>query len=135
MWLRAFEIRELLNIAGDLLWAAILTVLIELPIILLGKITKNVKVIIILNVVTNLMFGLICYFLFNLGMLNPRLGRYEGVLTYSWVALAELFLIPLSEAWVYKMLSKAPKKRVYLVTYLANFASFLISILILWLFS
>lgn len=129
----AFEFQMLLQVAGGMLGALLLTVAVELPVIRFGKITKNVRLIIVVNVVTNLTFNCICLFTDNLGQLYETLGTYAVGLTYGWIAFSELFWIPLSEAWIYAKVSKASKRKVYAMTYLANFASFLAGELLQWI--
>lgn len=127
----AFEFQMLLQVAGDMLGALLLTIAVELPVIRFGKITKNLRLIIAVNVVTNLTFNCIC-------LLTDHLGQWQENLvglTLGWIVLSELFWIPLSEAWIYAKVSKASKRKVYAMTYLANFASFLAGVLLQWIFN
>ena len=117
----AFEFQMLLQVAGNMLGALLLTIAVELPVIRFGKITKNVRLIIAVNVATNLTFNCICLLTDHLGLRQENLVG----LTLGWIVLSELFWIPLSEAWIYAKVSKASKRKVYAMTYLANFASFL----------
>lgn len=131
--MNAFEFQELLRVAGGMLGALLLTIAVELPVIRFGKITKNVRLIIAVNAATNLTFNCVCLLTYHLGQLPETIGTYAEGLTYGWIALSELFWIPLSEAWTYAKISKASKRRVYAVTYLANAASFLAGILFQWI--
>ena len=108
---------------GLLVFAVVLTIAVELPIIRLGKVTKHNGIIITINIVTNLTFNVIYLLLYHMNFLyrNSFLSR-DGV-TLGWYVLAELLLIPLSEAFVYGKISKTSRKRILVVTYLANLAS------------
>lgn len=105
-----------------LLSTAVPTILIELPIIYFGKVTKNIKFIIVLNVFTNSLFNAVLAILFLINNFNcfwPMI---------VWYALAELILIPISEANLYKKISDTFFKRILLFSYLANMASCLAGI-------
>ena len=133
--MNAYELREFLRVAGTLLWAVLLTMAVELPIISLGKLTKNIKLIIALNVATNVTFNCICQVIYHLGQSQVSLGTLARTMVIGWIALSELFWIPLTEAWVYGRVSKASKKKIYIVTYLANFASFFVGLLLQWFYA
>ena len=63
------------------------------------------------------------------------IGRSTGAGVYIWILLAELTAIPISEALLYMKVSKASKKKVVLVTYIANILSFLIGLMVVGLFT
>ena len=95
------------------------TFLIELPIIYFGKITKNVKFIAILNLLTNVLFNLgliLLYYIYATTNISFR----PVIIFY---AIAELIVIPLSEAGLYRKISDASTKRIIAFSYLANIAS------------
>ena len=56
----------------------------------------------------------------NISLMSSQ-GGYK--ISLIWFILAELLLIPVSEGLLYLKLSPAGKKRVFLVTYLANLTS------------
>ncbi|MBO4775992.1 MAG: hypothetical protein J5515_05200 [Lachnospiraceae bacterium] len=107
------------------LFTTIPTVLIELPIIYFGKVTDNVKFIIALNVFTNALFNAVSVVILMLG-----LGSISYLPMVIWYALAELVLIPICEANLYKKISDASFIRILLVTYLANILSCLMGLAI-----
>ena len=99
-----------------------LTIAIEAPVLIRGKVTKNRRLISGVNIVTNV--------LLNLSLTLLYLLEYSGAgkasadtLAALWFLLAELLLIPLSEAFVYRKASAAGTKRIIVFTYLANLAS------------
>lgn len=95
------------------------TFLIELPIIYFGKITKNVIFIAILNLLTNVLFNialiLLCYI-----CATTNFSFWPVIIFY---AFAELLVIPLFEAGLYRKISDASSKRIIAFSYLANIAS------------
>ena len=100
----------------------VLTVAIETPIIIRGGITDNKPYIRSLNIVTNVLLNLVLAgILFWLRQVSDQ-GRIIK-LAFVWFVLAELILIPVSEAQLYRKISAAGTKRIFLFTYLANAVS------------
>ena len=99
-----------------------LTVLIETPVIVRGKVTDNKAYIRAVNVVTNVALNLVLFGLQSLG--NGTLGtRAVKTLSIVWFVLGEAVLVPVSEALAYRKISEAGTGRIFGVTYLANLAS------------
>ncbi len=99
-----------------------LTVLIETPVIVCGKVTDNKAYIRGVNVVTNVALNLVLFGLQSLG--NGAAGtRSAGTLSIVCFILGEAVLVPVSEALAYRRISDAGTKRIFGVTYLANLAS------------
>ncbi|MBR6704194.1 MAG: hypothetical protein IKI82_02070 [Lachnospiraceae bacterium] len=100
----------------------VLTVAIETPIIIRGGITDNKPYIRSLNIVTNVLLNLVLAgILFWLRQVSDQ-GRIIK-LAFVWFVLAELILIPVSEALLYRKISAAGTKKIFLFTYLANAVS------------
>ena len=99
-----------------------LTVLIETPVIVRGKVTDNKACICGVNVVTNVALNLILFGLQSLGT-GAAGTRSAGTLSLVWFILGEAVLVPVSEALFYRRISDAGTKRIFGVTYLANLAS------------
>ncbi len=99
-----------------------LTILIETPIIVRGKVTDNKVYIRGVNVVTNVALNLI---LFVLQYLRTGIAgsRETDMLSLAWFILGEAVLVPVSEALAYRKISDAGTKRIFGFTYLANLAS------------
>ena len=95
------------------------TFLIELPIIYFGKITKNVVFIAILNLLTNVLFNIALILLYYI-CATTNFSFWPVIIFY---AFAELLVIPLSEAGLYRKISDASSKRIIAFSYLANIAS------------
>lgn len=104
-----------------------LTLAIEFPIIFFTGITRNKNYIVAVNALTNVCLNtvLILSFLFNM-------REYEQTLSIVTLAL-ELTAIPIAESLLYLKISEAPKVKVWLITYLANFASFLVGLFVVGL--
>ena len=99
-----------------------LTVLIETPVIVRGKVTDNKAYIRAVNVVTNVALNLVLFGIQSLG--NGALGtRAAGTLSIVWFILGEAVLVPVSEVLAYRKISEAGTGRIFGVTYLANLAS------------
>lgn len=99
-----------------------LTVVIETPILLCGGVTDNKTYIRNVNIVTNAALNLILVCLLHEKTLGADEKLIDTVST-AWFVLAELLLIPVSEGLLYRKISSAGTKRIFLFTYLANFAS------------
>ena len=99
-----------------------LTVAIETPVILRGSVTKNRAYIRSVNLVTNILLNMI---LTGILLFLTRSADQDRVIkiAFVWFLLAELVLIPVSEALLYRIISAAGTKRIFLFTYLANLAS------------
>ena len=102
--------------------ALLLTLLIETPIIVRGRVTDNRTYIRGVNTVTNVLLNLTLLMLQFLKDYAADEAAIE-IISLIWFILAELLLIPVSEGLLYLKLSLAGKKRVFLVTYLANLTS------------
>lgn len=100
----------------------VLTVAIETPIIIRGGITDNKPYIRSLNIVTNVLLNLVLAgILFWLRQVSDQDRIIK--LAFAWFVLAELILIPVSEALLYRKISAAGVRRVFLFAYLANAVS------------
>ncbi len=98
-----------------------LTVIIETPIIVRGKVTDNKAYIRGVNIVTNVLFNMV---LLGLGLLGPTVGTYAvEIAGFIWFILGEAVLVPVSEAMAYRRISGAGTKRIFGFTYLANLIS------------
>ena len=99
-----------------------LTILIETPIIVRGKVTDNKVYIRGVNVVTNVALNLI---LFVLQYLRTGIAgsRETDMLSLAWFILGEAVLVPVSETLAFRKISDAGTKRIFGITYLANLAS------------
>lgn len=107
-----------------------LTLAIEYPIIYCTGITRNGRYIVAVNALTNVVFntGTLLFYVISFVRSNE-----PGI--FIWILLMELAVIPISEALLYMKVSKASKKKVVLVTYIANIMSFLIGLVIVGLFT
>ncbi len=103
-----------------LLFAPLLTCIIELPIIRAFKITRSNIYIIAVNVMTNLI----------LNTVSVVFGMYFQKARLPWVIICEALLIPVGESELYNVISDAGRKKVYIATYIANAVSFLIGLAI-----
>ena len=99
-----------------------LTLLIETPVIVRSGITDRKPYIRGVNVVTNVLMNVVLTLILFLRtlVLNEEIINFIGIV---WFVLAELVLIPVSEALAYRKISDAGTKRIFLFTYLANLAS------------
>lgn len=105
-----------------------LTLAVEFPIIYYSGITRNKKYIVAVNALTNvcLNVGLVFFFLIS----TANAGGWTEYASVVWTLLAEVLLIPVVEARLYMKVSAQPKKRIWILTYVANIASYLIGALI-----
>ena len=129
--LRSFFRMALLYILGALLVAVLaviapiaVTILIEYPLIIWGKVCNKKKFFVSLNALTNVAFNGI-YIIF---MILSEIFAFHGA--RIWFILAEAIIIPLVEAWLYLEVSNASRLRIYLLTYLANIASCALGIVV-----
>ena len=97
----------------------IVTVLVEYPFIIWGKVCDNKKFFVALNALTNVVFNGISVILIFLSMFSS----FEALYASAWFILAEAIIIPIVEARLYMKISKASHLRIYLLTYLANIFS------------
>ena len=101
-----------------------LTVLIETPVIVRSGVTDNKRYVAGINVVTNVLLQLSLAGVLQLGRAVPGRAAFAAdPLFWLWFALAELVLIPVTEALAYRKISRAGTKRIFAFTYLANLAS------------
>ena len=99
-----------------------MTILIETPIIVRGRVTDSRAYIRGVNAVTNALLNTVLFGIQYLG--TGIMGtRQAGTLSLIWVILAEALLVPVSEALAYRKISDAGTKRIFAFTYLANLAS------------
>ncbi|MBO4616676.1 MAG: hypothetical protein J5717_04950 [Lachnospiraceae bacterium] len=105
-----------------------LTLAVEFPIIYYSGITRNKKYIVAVNALTNvcLNVGLVFFFLAS----TANAGGWTEYASVVWTLFAEVLLIPVVEARLYMKVSTQPKKRIWILTYVANIASYLIGALI-----
>jgi len=111
------------QIAFYLVIAPVLTCLIEVPIQRGFKITKETKYLIAINLVTNYTYNLVLAIFTNAYRMNYQVQ-------YGWIFVSEALWIPILEAFLLTKISKVSKKKIYLVTYLANITSFLVGLLL-----
>ena len=101
------------------------TLVLEYPFIIWGKVCDSKRFFVALNVLTNVAFNIVFYIL-------AIATSWEALI---WFLVAEAVIIPLCEAKMYLKVSKASTLRIYLLTYLANMASCGLGIAIFGLFS
>lgn len=110
----------------------VLTVAIETPIIVRGGVTDSKMYIRNVNIVTNVLLNLVLAgLLFWLRQVSDQ-DRVIKI-AFVWFILAELILIPVSEAQLYRKISAAGTKRIFLFTYLANAVSCAAGLVLSWL--
>ena len=101
-----------------------LTVLIETPVIVRSGVTDNKRYVVGVNVVTNVLLQLSLAWVLQLERaVSGRAAFAADPLFWLWFALAELVMIPVTEALAYRKISHAGTKRIFAFTYLANLAS------------
>ena len=98
-----------------------LTILIETPVIVRGGVTDNKRYIAGVNAVTNVLLQMSLAGVRQFGRTVP--GGAADTAFLLWFAVAELILIPVSEALAYGKISRAGKKRIFAFSYLANLLS------------
>ena len=110
--------------AAILFIAVKITIWVETPVIVKSGITANKKYIAAINSITNTVFNsvLLVFLFFSLFR--------DTSLAIVWSVLGELILIPLVEILAYKKVSKVPLKRIIIFTYIANFLSFAVGLII-----
>ena len=110
----------------------VLTVAIETPIIVRGGVTDSKTYIRNVNIVTNVLLNLV---LAGLLLWLWQVSDQDRVIkiAFVWFILAELILIPVSEAQLYRKISAAGTKRIFLFTYLANAVSCAAGLVLSWL--
>ncbi|MCR5721969.1 MAG: hypothetical protein K6G72_06475 [Lachnospiraceae bacterium] len=110
-----------------------LTLAIEYPIIYCTGITRNGRYIVAVNALTNVVLnaGMIVIYVIS----SFTFVRSNGPGMFIWILLMEFAVIPISEALLYMKVSEASKKKVVLVTFIANILSFLIGLVIVGLFT
>lgn len=110
-----------------LLIACVLTVIIELPIQLIGfkSVHKKFKIpiFILTNVVTNLSLNLLLPILYLIPF-------FQGRLLYAILLYTLEIVVVLTEAAIYKNFFKEKLTKALLVSFIANAASFLIGLII-----
>lgn len=107
-----------------------LTLVIEYPIIYGMGITKNGRYIVAVNALTNVVLNSGTLLIYAISFVR---SNEPGI--FIWILLMEFAVIPISEALLYIKVSEASKKKVVLVTYIANILSFLIGLVIVGLFT
>lgn len=105
-----------------------LTLAVEFPIIYYSGITRNKKYIVAVNALTNVCLNVGLVFSFLISTANT--GGWTEYASVVWTLLAEVLLIPVVEARLYMKVSAQPKKKIWIITYVANIASYLIGALI-----
>lgn len=108
------------------------TILIELPIIRLSKVTNRYLYIIAVNALTNVIFNMGLVLLIWLLVMQGSMEYVVYVIGY--VLLAEFYVIPFSECELYRRISQKPRASILKVCYVANVASFVVGILLDYLF-
>ena len=125
-------ILSFLAAAAFLIVPIVLTVAIETPIIVRGGVTDSKTYIRNVNIVTNVLLNLV---LAGLLLWLRQVSDQDRVIkiAFVWFILAELILIPVSEAQLYRKISAAGTKRIFLFTYLANAVSCAAGLVLSWL--
>ena len=86
--------------------------------------TDNKRYVAGVNIVTNVLLQLSLAGVLQLERaVSGRAAFAADPLFWLWFALAELVLIPVTEALAYRKISRAGTKRIFAFTYLANLAS------------
>ncbi len=105
------------------------TVLIETPVIVRRGVTGNKKYIRAVNTLTNVIFNMVLTGILVIGGF-PLTPAAVTVIAVAWYALAELIAIPVFEAYAYKKISSLEWKKILISTYIANFLSCAVGILL-----
>lgn len=118
---------------GLILGTILLTVLFEFPIIYATRVTRNKRYIVAVNALTNVCLnaGIVAVFLININGTNMVIEKRIEIFTF----FAEAILIPVAETILYLKVSKKSAIKVLLITYLANFVSFLAGLFVVGLFT
>ena len=121
-------ILPVLLIAGTIL----LTLLVEFPIIYYTHITRSKRYIVAVNALTNvcLNMGVVLFYVLYVLKNSDFVARHKVSI---WTFFAEIVLIPFTETLLYLKLSKESAGKVFLITYLANFFSFLVGLIVVGL--
>ena len=114
---------------GFLLFSVGVTVLIETPVIVRRGVTGNKKYIRAVNTLTNVIFNMVLTGILVIGGF-PLTPATVTVIAVAWYALAELIAIPVFEAYAYKKISSLEWKKILISTYIANFLSCAVGILL-----
>ncbi|MBR6477226.1 MAG: hypothetical protein IKS85_02145 [Lachnospiraceae bacterium] len=102
------------------------TILIELPIIRLFKVTKRNAFIAAVNALTNTIFSMgLVFLVWRLSVAED--ASFIAVIVI-YILFGEFYLIPFSESELYRRISDKSKGQVLLASYVANIASFLIGL-------
>ena len=96
------------------------TIIIETPIILLFRLKLKVSYIAYVNALTNASMNAVYMTLLYLGRFRNTV--YNDIAT-SWFTIAELLLIPISEAILFSKVSDVSRKRIVIACYVANIVS------------
>ncbi|MBP5661132.1 MAG: hypothetical protein J6X08_07375 [Lachnospiraceae bacterium] len=108
-----------------------LTLAVEYPIIYRTGITKNGRYIVAVNALTNVVLNAGTVIIYAISFFSFSRITDSGI--FIWIMLSEIIAIPISEALLYMKVSESSKKKVVLVTYIANILSFLIGLIIVGL--
>ena len=101
-----------------------LTVLIETPVIVRSGVTDNKRYVAAVNIVTNALLQMSLAGVQELvRAVSGGAAGEEHPLVLLWFAVAELVLIPVTEALAYRKISDAGTKRIFAFSYLANLLS------------
>lgn len=110
-----------------------LTLAIEYPIIYCTGITRNGRYIVAVNALTNVVLNAGTILIYAISFFSFVRSNGPGI--FMWILLMEFAAVPICEALLYMKVSEASKKKVVLVTYIANILSFLIGLVIVGLFT
>ncbi|MCR4791797.1 MAG: hypothetical protein K5871_03540 [Lachnospiraceae bacterium] len=110
--------------AAFIVLSVMITVWIETPIILRLGVLDNRKYIKGVNMLTNVIHNMILMTIFIVTGLIMKDSDVLKIVALAWVVIAEFALIPISEAYAYKKLSKMEMGKIIGYSYLANLISF-----------
>ena len=126
-FLYLFIFLPVLLIAGTIL----LTLLVEFPIVYCTGVTKDKRYIVAVNALTNVCLNAVILFIALITMSSSQ--RVTEFRIGIWTLFAEALLIPVAEIVMYLGVSKKSVAKVVLITYLANFASFFVGLIVVGL--
>ncbi|MBO4678323.1 MAG: hypothetical protein J5626_01490 [Lachnospiraceae bacterium] len=119
----------ILLIAGTIL----LTLAVEYPIVYKAGITRNKRYIVAVNALTNMCLNMGVVIVF---ILSVKVSESAALYRVNvWTLFAEAILIPVAETALYLKVSRASAVKVLLITYAANFLSFLVGLFVVGLFT
>jgi len=107
-------------------------IIIELPFMFQGEITKNFKLICWVNLLWNTVLPIGCIFVYGF-LRNRHLIQYGNF--YLPIFIVMVILRPVLKTWIYGICSDAPKLKILALTFFSNLISSLpLFFIVKWLF-